>query len=803
MGDKSDVSQVSDIQIGISIFRQPLSWIKQAVESALHQNGDLKITCSIRIDGPRGCDVEAKDWLTQLTEADDSVNVIFGESQLGTFGSYKEIFDHGDSEYICQLDADDWLDPDAVSYCLIALKNNLNSSFAYTNYKEVDEYGKFIRFGLRSEKEFSMNRQLVQFNTFHLRVIRRGYYKMSGGYNEKLEYTGDYDLSMKLAELSLPTYVPQALYNYRIHRNNTSSKKQLNTIEEAFSVASKALYRRKQQHLLELNLLSRKNMTTPTVTLSHRKGPIIVAGMHRSATSILSLVLQEIGINLGNNLIAADTQNPDGYGEDLKVVEINRSALQRTTNQGSKGWKDWGWANNQSATPVSHSDKIWKHQAQSYIKQRADSKEFWGWKDPRNTLFLEDWISLEPNIKVIGIYRYPWEIIGALQRLQPPIFAKEPSWCLEIWNHYNSYLLSFAEKHPDQCILVNSTSFTENPLDLISAIKKKWGWPQKPINSTQATSIKNLIKPNLHRKIDLIDPLVKLHFDCSPRSMDILKRLDCLAELPSSFYPDYITSWNKAENTDHRSPVLSIILTSFNQGEYLLEALASAEKYRDPKTSELIIIDDGSNDRRTCEVLSNLNNKGYTVIRQHNQGLPSARNKGINHSKGEFILFLDDDNRLLSPYFNKGVGLMLEDDKIDVVYGDRINFGLQIGPKIIGKISEEKLWEMNVVDNCALIRKKYLERCGGYSRELTGLGFEDWDLWLSGLNHREGLRMKYINEFCFEYRVRPSSMLQQLFHDELKQKDVIHILRKRHGNKIGSGGFNVKARRTNSEKSNS
>ena len=166
-------------------------------------------------------------------------------------------------------------------------------------------------------------------------------------------------------------------------------------------------------------------------------------------------------------------------------------------------------------------------------------------------------------------------------------------------------------------------------------------------------------------------------------------------------------------------------------------------------------------------------------------------------------MFLDDDNRLLSPYFNKGVGLMLEDDKIDVHNGDRINYGLQIGPKIIGKIREEKLWEMNIVDNCALIRKKYLERCGGYSCELTGLGFEDWDLWLSGLNHREGLRMKYINEFCFEYRVRPSSMLQQLFHDELKQKDVIHILRKRHGNKIGSGGFNIKARRTNSEKSNS
>ena len=82
---------------------------------------------------------------------------------------------------------------------------------------------------------------------------------------------------------------------------------------------------------------------------------------------------------------------------------------------------------------------------------------------PTQYPLLEDLLALEPNIKVIGIYRHPWEIIDALQRVIPPIFIKEPGWCLEIWNQYNSYLLSFAEKHPEQCIIINSSAFISNP----------------------------------------------------------------------------------------------------------------------------------------------------------------------------------------------------------------------------------------------------------------------------------------------------------------------------------------------------
>ena len=95
--------RISDVQIGISIYQQPFPWVKQAVESALQQNCDDRIICCIRIDGPSGCDIQTKEWLNDLSKTNACVKVIFGTTQLGTFGSYREIFEKEESEYLCQL----------------------------------------------------------------------------------------------------------------------------------------------------------------------------------------------------------------------------------------------------------------------------------------------------------------------------------------------------------------------------------------------------------------------------------------------------------------------------------------------------------------------------------------------------------------------------------------------------------------------------------------------------------------------------------------------------------------------------
>ena len=70
---------------------------------------------------------------------------------------------------------------------------------------------------------------------------------------------------------------------------------------------------------------------------------------------------------------------------------------------------------------------------------------------------------------------------------------------------------------------------------------------------------------------------------------------------------------------------VSVVIPCYNHGQYLPEAIASAEAARGVRV-ELIVVDDGSTEPATLEVLAGLARGGYHVIRQSNQGLSAARN---------------------------------------------------------------------------------------------------------------------------------------------------------------------------------
>ncbi len=82
------------------------------------------------------------------------------------------------------------------------------------------------------------------------------------------------------------------------------------------------------------------------------------------------------------------------------------------------------------------------------------------------------------------------------------------------------------------------------------------------------------------------------------------------------------------------TPVISLIIPCFNHGKYIKEALQSIALCTDTTLYEIIIIDDGSTDAYTVQVLHELEQEGYTVIHQSNQGVSVARNNGIRLSKG-------------------------------------------------------------------------------------------------------------------------------------------------------------------------
>ena len=104
-------------------------------------------------------------------------------------------------------------------------------------------------------------------------------------------------------------------------------------------------------------------------------------------------------------------------------------------------------------------------------------------------------------------------------------------------------------------------------------------------------------------------------------------------------------------------PKVSIIIPTYNRLEFLKEAIQSVQRqtYRD---YELIIVDDGSTDG-TKAYLESLTNESEVprprpsiyyppplrYVFQKNRGVSSARNNGILSSKGEYICFLDSDDR--------------------------------------------------------------------------------------------------------------------------------------------------------------
>jgi glycosyltransferase involved in cell wall biosynthesis len=210
-----------------------------------------------------------------------------------------------------------------------------------------------------------------------------------------------------------------------------------------------------------------------------------------------------------------------------------------------------------------------------------------------------------------------------------------------------------------------------------------------------------------------------------------------------------------AEKPD-RPVILSVVIPCYNQGEYLLEAIHSVEACGD-KVYEIVIVNDGSTDALTVKLMQYLEDQGYFILNQDNQGLARARNNGIEKAQGRYILALDADNKIRPDYITKGIELLDRHVDVGVVYGRPEWFGdAQRSWPIPDQFEPDRLILGNFIDACTVFRKAMWQQCGGYDANMPLMGLEDWDLWLSALEG--GWKFHYVPEVLFDYRVRAGSM---------------------------------------------
>lgn len=208
------------------------------------------------------------------------------------------------------------------------------------------------------------------------------------------------------------------------------------------------------------------------------------------------------------------------------------------------------------------------------------------------------------------------------------------------------------------------------------------------------------------------------------------------------------------------SPIVSIIIPCYNHGLYITEAIESIEITKDKYSIEIIIVNDGSTDLGTIQVLNDLRKKGYFVLNQKNGGLANARNRGIERAKGKYILPLDSDNKVEKPYLNKVIDILEANTEIDIIYGNAMQFGEESGIWVLSDYNLQHLLLSNFIDACAVYRKTVWIKNGGYDEKMPIMGFEDWDFWLkSSVNN---FKFYHIQDVCFQYRVLESSMIRSL-----------------------------------------
>ena len=226
---------------------------------------------------------------------------------------------------------------------------------------------------------------------------------------------------------------------------------------------------------------------------------------------------------------------------------------------------------------------------------------------------------------------------------------------------------------------------------------------------------------------------------------------------------------------------VSVIIPCYNSGRYLADALQSvkASKHLDGHKYEIIIVDDGSTDAETLEMLNGLHD--CIVIHQTNKGPGGARNTGVKAAKGAFILFLDSDNKIRDKFMATGISIF-QNTNADIVYGKPAFFGATTAPRFkTREFDMESILVMNHIDMCSMMRRSVFDQLGGFDENRELIAFEDWDLWI-----RAGAAEKkfhFVDEIMFDYRITNHSLLDEKNNEDNHCK-VVALLYNKHKNLV-------------------
>lgn len=219
-----------------------------------------------------------------------------------------------------------------------------------------------------------------------------------------------------------------------------------------------------------------------------------------------------------------------------------------------------------------------------------------------------------------------------------------------------------------------------------------------------------------------------------------------------------------------KSPIVSIVLPTFNGSRYLSQAIESclAQTFAD---FELIIVDDCSTDSTPIIIREYLSRDSrVTSIRNdHNVKLPRSLNAGFRAAKGQYYCWISDDNLYLPEALGTMVEFLDSRPQCDVVYADYILVDGDGNRLRSVRVDEpESLVVRNGIGPCWLYRSTVHTLLNGYD-EATFLA-EDYDFFLRAFCN---VGMAPIHKPIYEYRVHGESLTATRAVDVSRTRDAV------------------------------
>lgn len=179
--------------------------------------------------------------------------------------------------------------------------------------------------------------------------------------------------------------------------------------------------------------------------------------------------------------------------------------------------------------------------------------------------------------------------------------------------------------------------------------------------------------------------------------------------------------------------LVSVIIPTYNSGHLIETAIRSvlAQTYED---IEILVVDDGSTDH-TRAVVDRFHTS-CTYLSQTHSGPSAARNRGIRHSSGELIAFLDADDAWRPDKLAVQVARFRQSPEVGLLESGYYLCDARLRPlryhppaRLRGRVFEDMLSTYNAPNNSTvMVRRQLIDRVGGFDPSFSVL--EDYELWL-------------------------------------------------------------------------